>query len=279
MGRENMDNIDVPWDYRKNRIIVDWDNPILAFKANRDRSNGKPQISSPNSEDALTWNVFRTLQKNNMLGILRSLFNNSDEIHNPKILLWTLSFSDESNELQFEVGDKIRHIDGKHKGQITEPDIVIETNSSLYVVECKLGSPLHPPSHLWDAGENSGSKKRMNDYFNGDSPFMNGKEVEALYCGEGYQLFRMAYYAHQLAKAGKQPYLISITNEKWWEKKHRNGSSAASIWNEFMGCINKNKTKLLLINVFWQQIRNAIRRSGENKLEEILSYLDNHQCL
>ena len=59
------------YDYREN-LVVDRDNSILIQKAWRDRfSNeshwnagygGQAYLSRPNSEDALTWNVFRSLQ-------------------------------------------------------------------------------------------------------------------------------------------------------------------------------------------------------------------------
>ena len=50
------EHYEVARDYRT-EIIVDWDNPILAFKANRDRytypdqNAGLPHLGSPNSED------------------------------------------------------------------------------------------------------------------------------------------------------------------------------------------------------------------------------------
>lgn len=69
-------------DYRDN-ILIDCNNPILAFKANRDRyfgaANqkvyaGHPHIASINSEDALTWNAFRTLQAKSKLDVLNSYY-------------------------------------------------------------------------------------------------------------------------------------------------------------------------------------------------------------
>lgn len=70
-------------DYRE-RIIVDPDSPILAFKANRDQYTNLPQqreyaglpyLGSQASEDALTWNVFRSLQEADGLDLL------TDKLH------------------------------------------------------------------------------------------------------------------------------------------------------------------------------------------------------
>lgn len=65
-------------DYRK-MIIIDANNPILAFKAsrgryvnlrNRAKYAGLPHLGSWQLEDALTWNVFRSLQKARSLGVI-----------------------------------------------------------------------------------------------------------------------------------------------------------------------------------------------------------------
>ena len=82
-------------DFRS-RIIVEPDSPILAFKANRDRYTwgtqpsyaGLPYLGSQASEDALTWNVFRSLQKARRLDIIC----NELDIGEPRgMLLWTLA--------------------------------------------------------------------------------------------------------------------------------------------------------------------------------------------
>jgi len=95
-------------DYR-DRIIVDWDNPILAFKASRDRYinlpkqaqyAGLPYLGSSQSEDALTWNVFRTLQKAGRLDIIADKLG---IIQPHGLLLWTLApqIDDINAELQY----------------------------------------------------------------------------------------------------------------------------------------------------------------------------------
>ena len=109
-------------DYRDN-ILVDKDNPVLAFKANRDRyfRNGNQDVyaglshlGSINSEDAFTWNVIRSLSLSNNYSPVEDLIK--IELTNPKALLWTLAFDDISKELQYIVGSTIRNIDGKYKG-------------------------------------------------------------------------------------------------------------------------------------------------------------------
>ncbi len=143
-------------DYRDN-IIVDKDNPILAFKANRDRFTnsssqkayaGLPQIGSIRSEDAITWNYFRSLQKKNNYKSFSELIGYN--IENPEILLWTLSFTESADEFQYICGQKIRTVDGIYKGQITEADVIIKTKIHLFIIECKLGVKDQYPKHLWN---------------------------------------------------------------------------------------------------------------------------------
>lgn len=148
---------DVVEDYR-HRIIIDPNNTILAFKANRDRySNlpnqikyaGLPYLGSKRSEDALTWNVFRSLQEHDYLKLITEELG----IGKPKgMLLWTLSteISEENSELQYVTGSLVRKFDGRLRGQVSEPDVIILGTKGLAVIECKLSEPDKPISHLWE---------------------------------------------------------------------------------------------------------------------------------
>lgn len=272
-------------DYRDN-ILIDKDNPILAFKANRDRYtdvrsqsqySGLPQIGSKNSEDALTWNVFRTLSIYNEMSLLERILG---PLENPKMLLWALSFSEDSDELQFIVGNTIRSIDGRHMGQITEPDVIIATPTSIFVIECKLGEN-QKPTHLWEAQRSNkpeteqGPLKREQDYFVlNENPFREGNSKE-LYKGEGYQLYRMAFYAYQLGKKlDISPHFISLTNQNWWNCGKR---SAASIWENFTD--NIERQKLEVKNIFWQEIIKCVDERKDPRLNNLTTYLKDHPCL
>jgi len=121
MGKDEI----VVEDYR-DRIIIDPDNSILAFKASRDRYTtlpsqkryaGFPYLGSPGSEDALTWNVFRSLQKAVRLDVITDRLG----IGQPRgLLLWTLApeIDAASAKLQYVAGSIIRKYDGILKGQM-----------------------------------------------------------------------------------------------------------------------------------------------------------------
>ena len=115
-------------DYRI-KIIMDWDSPILAFKANRDRYTnppnryaGLPYLGDSQSEDAITWNVFRSLQKASRLDIITSKL----EIGEPRgLLLWAVAPELDSNnaKLQYMTGRLMRKFDGMLPGQIAGPEL------------------------------------------------------------------------------------------------------------------------------------------------------------
>ena len=75
MKIKSKSGVPVHTDYKEN-IVVDPDNRVLAWKASKDRfppgqfgpeiekafPEGLPRIGSQHSEDALSWNLFRSLQ-------------------------------------------------------------------------------------------------------------------------------------------------------------------------------------------------------------------------
>ena len=149
-------------DYREN-LIVDVNNPALAFKAMRDRytgkrspSAGRPYLASPHSEDALTWNVFRWLQVHGHEGVIgHCLGTEAPET----ILFWGVDCQ-EPGDLQFALGELIRKVDGVRRGQVTEPDLVLIGSKTVHFVECKLGRAQEPLYEPW-SGKGA---KRLGDY-------------------------------------------------------------------------------------------------------------------
>jgi len=278
----------VCYDYRDN-IVVDRDSPILAFKANRDRYSpkdntkiygGMPLLGSIHSEDAMTWNVFRTMHKDNRLRLMNDLFE--EELAGAQMLLWTYAVSDDrqSAELQYTVGNAIRMLDGRHdRKQITEPDVILVTKKSFIVCEAKLGEE-GKCNHLWSnskdkkTGQDSpGPALRYDDYFvNNENPFRKGvAKDDEMYSKNAYQLFRMAFYSYYIAaKLKLQPKLISLTNETWWNVEKDNPREVSSqTWAQFRERIEPGK--LFCKNIFWQDIWLSLHCKNPAKARQILS--------
>jgi hypothetical protein len=119
-----------PLDFRTN-LIVDVNNPVLILKAWRDHdTQGRAYLGAPHGEDALTWNVFRSL------GPTRKPTRPAEEVDRdgktvgrifglsgpPEEMLFWGCDPDGTSEAQQELSICLRALDGKLKGNMTEPD-------------------------------------------------------------------------------------------------------------------------------------------------------------
>lgn len=254
-------------DYRE-RILVDQGSPILAFKANRDRFTrgeyaGWPYLGSRNSEDALTWNVFRSLQIAGRLDLAADVFGLSEPIG---LLLWGLAPEKKDENLQYDVGEMLRSVDGRRRGQMTEPDVVLVGREEVALIECKLGGPDKPPSRPW-----AGSGKRWEDYRK-DLPELLTSEVDVKPI---YQLVRIAFYAVKLGhKLNLHPVLVSLSNQANWKLEPRRTRSLARLWEDFVE--NIGSVDIRCVSAHWQDIERKCAGSG---LDELVNYLGHHPCL
>ena len=201
------------YDYREN-LIIDRDNPFLIQKAWRDRFSGKSHwnagyggqayLSKPNSEDALTWNVFRSLQVQGEDGlrVISDIFETSKV---ERILFWGCDIEHHDDEQQL-LNILIRTIDGKYRGTMTEPDLVLITEEEAVFMECKLNQ--NGKTSPWRA-QGEGAKKRMKTY-RGDFPELN----DIADWEDVYQLIRQYVYAKSLSEnLKKKPVIIPLINE------------------------------------------------------------------
>jgi len=269
-------------DYRE-RIIIDPDSPILAFKASRDRYTnlprqeqyvGKSYLGSKQSEDALTWNVFRTLQEVERLDIVSNML----EIGQPRgLLLWTLAptIDDINAELQYTTGALIRQFDGVFRGQMTEPDVVLLGTTGIAVIECKLSEPNKAPAHLWE-GSSESVNKRLKIYKEA-LPNLVDERANNEDIAKVYQLLRMAFYATKLgAHFQIEPVIISLANEKNWTIEIRKiRKSPSQLWDIFHNQI-LGRECLRCDNLTWQTVLGSIR---ETSLQGLTKYLLTHPCL
>lgn len=269
----------VATDFRA-RIIVDADSPILAFKASRDRYTrrhpkyaGLPYLGSSTSEDALTWNVFRSLQKARKLDTVCDSWSIG---RLQGLLLWTVAPEPDEGSaiLQYECGALIRRYDGPFGGQTTEPDIVVLGTEGVAVVECKLSEPDKPPSHLWEGSVDSVAKRRPT-YLEAE-PTLVPNEVGDADVAPIYQLLRMAFYALQLGKAfSRTPAVVAIGNERNWNETVRDWKrSAADLWEFFLATVSV--PGLRREQTSWQRIRDSMAGQSLDQLDE---YLSSHPCL
>jgi hypothetical protein len=208
------------YDYRSN-LIVDSDNPILIQKAWRDhfsgesywkegKDGGKAYLGVRHGEDAMTWNVFRSLQQEGPQGlkVIADIFGLSQV---EKILFWGCDVETAGEEQQL-LSILIRRTDGQLKGTMTEPDLVLIAEKEVAFIECKLNqSGKQSP---WKAqqgtlGRESGAAKRMKVYEERFPEIGEIKDWQGI-----YQIIRQYVYARLLGDAqGKKPVVIPLINE------------------------------------------------------------------
>lgn len=129
------------YDDWHDNIIVDADAPPLAWKAGRDLFGtntgvpGRPRLASENSEDALSWNLFRTLEKAGRLEVLARALGLEDEF---EVLYWYRPWH--SADPLPEIVQALQQVEPR-KGYQTETDIILRGKRYLVMVESKLGKP------------------------------------------------------------------------------------------------------------------------------------------
>jgi hypothetical protein len=95
------------------------------------------RIARDNSEDAVTWNVFRFLERNNLVdGFLSSCVGK--DLKSAEVIYWSYSQKEHNT---WSLLKKTRKEFGEEKQRGSEPDIIIKTDKALFFIEVKLTSP------------------------------------------------------------------------------------------------------------------------------------------
>ena len=95
------------------------------------------RIARDNSEDALTWNIFRFLEITNQLGGLLSWLTQMEHAQT-ELIYW--SYSQKTKEAWSEL-NKARKEFGENLQRSSEPDLIAITNRALFFIEAKLTAP------------------------------------------------------------------------------------------------------------------------------------------
>lgn len=136
------------------------DNEDKILLENITKVKRESRMSNENSEDALTWNVFRYLDKNDLLSdLLSQISNNNHKIID--IIHW--SYSIKEKKLWSSLKDAISEF-GESINQNSEPDIIIVTDKTLFFVEAK----------LFSSNKTSGSGKTLINRINNSKKYVSG---------------------------------------------------------------------------------------------------------
>ena len=111
------------------------------------------RIARDNSEDAVTWNVFRFLERNNLVEKTLSPIIGVP-LKSSEVIYW--SYSQKENSSWSEL-NKARKEFGEEIKRSSEPDVIIKTDNILLFIEAKLTA-----GNETDPSNKSGSKKYEN---------------------------------------------------------------------------------------------------------------------
>ena len=111
------------------------------------------RIARDNSEDAVTWNVFRFLERNNLVEKTLSPIIGVP-LKSSEVIYW--SYSQKENSSWSEL-NKAREEFGEEIKRSSEPDVIIKTDNTLLFIEAKLTA-----GNETDPSNKSGSKKYEN---------------------------------------------------------------------------------------------------------------------
>jgi len=245
-------------DFKKNLLWLKEDEEL--FRKILEKKRVKAQLHHDKSEDAVTWNVIRYLEKNDLLPrFLESVSNRS--VLDPKVIYWSY---DQSNGGVWSELRCARKEFGEHEKRSSEPDIIITSKSALYFIEAKFTSKnVSTPSNRDDP------KKYVtggNNWY--DLVFKSPYKVIAI-DKKKYELLRLWLLGTWTARLGKDFYLINLTldeRERTSEKdfnKHINESERRKFkritWEEIYKYILTNspqgQSKDIILRFFRDKTR------------------------
>jgi hypothetical protein len=222
------------------------------FKYESDR------LGNERSEDALSWNVFRTLQECGLLHLVARWITGRESQEEPRLYLWGLSVSDNTFDPWNLLIDARKRFETKLPVErpLTEPDIALYLPGQyLILIEAKFTSP---NSFYVDGprkDDRSLTKNELLDRYR--DPALRSLDVEKARGSERvyYQLWRNMVFAEWMANAdnlGTKAYLTSLT---------RAGTEHASC-QHFAGMVNPGFADRF-VELSWEDIDARLPRTAE----------------
>jgi hypothetical protein len=222
------------------------------------------RLKNENSEDTVTWNVFRYLEKESLL--LQWLNTITNETHHKaEIMYWSYCNNSKGT---YPLLEKARLEFGENVNQGSEPDIIIKTdNKNLYLIEAKLFSS----NKTSGSGEALTKRKENSKNYKsgGNNLFKNifTSSYEEIIQYQKYELMRFWLLGYWMAKTENLKFsLINLVLDK----------NEKEIESDFGKHIIQNESKKFYRHT-WESIYYFIKENGvENNYQEtILNYFEN----
>jgi hypothetical protein len=184
----------------------------------------KAQLHHDSSEDAVTWNVFRFLEKSRLLsGLLEQL--RDGPATNPEAMYWTCSAS------QGEVWSELANawdVFQELPQRASEPDLIVKSDEGVFFIEAKLTSA---SSQDFNASHKEEDRAERVGRYNKGQVYLRDP-IEDIVNGGYYQLMRFWVLGCWIAeRLGRDFMLVNLV---------RSGKDEG-IEGAFGGCIRGNR--------------------------------------
>jgi len=221
------------------------------------RLKRESRMARDNSEDAVSWNIFRFLERNNLIeGFLSSI--TGLYLKSSEVIYW--SYSQKENKV-LSLLNRARREFGEVIRRGSEPDIIVRTDKTLLFIEAKLtAGNVTIPSNI------SNSKKYESGGYNWFSRVFKSDYNTVAIIDKKYELLRFWLLGTWMAK---QQYLnFYLINLVLFEREK-------DIENIFKGHIRETKRRKFL-RITWEDIYRYISNINSSKDKDIiLNYFRN----
>lgn len=216
------------------------------------------RIARDNSEDALTWNVFRFLDKHGLIPNFLSQFSDRKS-NDAELIFWSYSTKEKTG---WDILNKARIEFGETIARGSEPDVIIRTDNTLCFIEAKLTATNNTqPSNPTDRKKyETGGHYLFQNIFSSDYKTIAIND-------EKYELMRFwllgSWIAEQL---NLEFYLVNLVLSE----------REIDIESRFRAHIIDDKKKFF-IRLTWEDIYETINNSNTNEADrhKILNYFNN----
>jgi hypothetical protein len=216
------------------------------------------RMARDNSEDVLSWNVFRFLEKNKLVEKVMGAILDIP-IKSPEIIYWSYSQKEDTSWPDL---NKARTYFGEQIKRGSEPDIIIKSENALFFIEAKLSANNETrPTNLNDARKYEEKDKEFySQIFQSDFNAIAVQEKK-------YELLRFWLLGNWIAaQKNLDFYLINLVLE---ERDH-------NIETDFGKHIVQGRSSRF-IRISWEDIYSQILKDGAylNDTHRIIEYFKN----
>jgi hypothetical protein len=241
-----------------------WNHPEdKTLLSNIKKVKRESRMARDNSEDAVSWNIFRYLEKCNLVSKwLSEISGMYQELED--VIYW--SYSQKENQ-SWSLLNKARLEFGEMPKRSSEPDIIIKTKSSIFFIEAKLTA----------TNQTSGKKQTLEKRVSNPKKYLEGggnwfakvfsSDYDKIIYDQKYELMRFWLLGTWIAQQSRSDfYLINLVLE----------DRELGIHDSFLRHIHTN-SKYRFFRLSWEDIyRFVLRSSTDNALKtQALTYFEN----